>query len=62
LTRKHEEKLKSITLLEPPLLFATLHLGEGFFLALVAWTNLRKFGEFLAITFSLGETFPTITL
>jgi hypothetical protein len=34
LTRNHEEKLKSIPLLEPPLLFAALHLGEGFFLAL----------------------------
>jgi hypothetical protein len=61
LTRNHEEKLKSIPLLEPPLLFVALHLGEGFFLALVAWTNLRSFGELLAITFSLGEPFPTIT-
>jgi hypothetical protein len=61
LTRKHEETLKSIPLLEPPLLFAALHLGEGIFLALVAWTNVCNFGELLAITFILGEPFPTIT-
>jgi hypothetical protein len=57
LTRKHEETLKSIPLLEPPLLFAALHLGEGIFLALVAWTNLCNFGELLAITFILGNLF-----
>jgi hypothetical protein len=60
-TRKHEETLKSIPLLEPSLLFVALHLGEVLFLAFVASTNLRNFGELLAITFSLGEPFPTIT-
>jgi hypothetical protein len=31
LTRKHEETLNTIPLLEPPLFFAPLHLGEGLF-------------------------------
>jgi hypothetical protein len=51
--------LNTIPLGEPPLFFAPLHLGEGFFLvALVVGIYLHSFGELLML--NLGEPFPTI--
>jgi hypothetical protein len=58
LTRKHEETMNTITLGEPPLFFAPLHLGEGFFLVALVGIYLCSFGELLML--NLGEPFPTI--